>query len=55
MLNLNVFFAANNEMLYTKHISVFSLGNSSSIMFSGEVKCIRCWHGHFNSPGNTIW
>jgi len=47
-------FSANNEMLYTKHIIIFSLGNSSSIMFSGEVKCTQRWLGHYNSPDNTI-
>jgi len=38
ILNLCVFlFYVQNEMLCTKHIIVFSLGNSFPIVLSGEV------------------
>jgi len=32
-------------MLCTKHIIVFSLGNSFPIVNSVEVLCSRCWLG----------
>jgi hypothetical protein len=39
-------FYVQNEMLCTKHITVFSLGNSFPIVLSGQV--------HYTSQHNTI-
>jgi hypothetical protein len=46
MLNLNVLFNVQNEMLCTKHITVFSLGNNFPIVLSCHV--------HYTSQHNTI-
>ena len=47
-------FYLQNEMLCTKYIIVFSLGNSFPIVSSGEVQWPRRWLRTSTSPDNTI-
>ena len=45
---------SHNEMLCTKHIIVFTPGNSFHIVLADEIQCSLRWRGHYTSPDNTI-